>query len=145
MLKRYISPSNPTGIEPVPNSALMNDSQNLTVAVEPGKTYLFHLINVGAFASQYFWIEGHTMKIVQVDGIWTEMAETNMLYMASAQRYSVLVTMKSLMSQNYAMVGSMDKVFTITRLSMCSAHSCLESLRKALANIEQQCDRLVGI
>lgn len=111
LLKSFISISNPTGAEPVPKAALMNDTQNLTVAVEPGKTYLFHLVNVGAFASQYFWIEDHTMKIVEVDGVWTHASEANMIYIASAQRYSVLVTMKNETSQNYAMVGSMDTVF----------------------------------
>lgn len=100
--------TNPTGAEPVPNSALMNDTQNLTTPVEPGKTYLIHLTNVGAFASQYFWIEGHTMRIVEVDGVWTEPADTDMIYIAVAQRYSVLVTMKDDTSQNYPMVGSMD-------------------------------------
>lgn len=111
LLKSFISVTNPTGAEPVPKAALMNDTQNLTVAVEPGKTYLFHLVNVGAFASQYFWVEGHTMKIVEVDGVWTNASEASMIYIASAQRYSVLVTMKNETSQNYAMVGSMDTVF----------------------------------
>lgn len=108
LLKQFISVTNPTGAEPVPNSALMNDTQNLKTPVEPGKTYLIHLVNVGAFASQYFWIEGHTMKIVEVDGVWTEPADADMIYIASAQRYSVLVTMKNDTSQNYPMVGSMD-------------------------------------
>lgn len=110
LLEGFISVTNPTGAEPVPNSALMNDTQNLTIPVEPGKTYLFRLANVGAFASQYFWIEGHTMKLVEVDGVWTDAAETSMIYITSAQRYSFLVTMKNETSQNYAMVGSMDTV-----------------------------------
>ncbi|EAW14723.1 putative ferrooxidoreductase Fet3 [Aspergillus clavatus NRRL 1] len=108
LLKKFINVANPTGAEPVPDAALMNDTQDLAVAVEPGKTYLFHLANVGAFASQYFWIEGHTMKIVEVDGVWTDPSEASMIYIASAQRYAVLVTMKNETSQNYAMVGSMD-------------------------------------
>lgn len=108
LLAGFISVTNPTGAEPVPNSALMNDTQDLMIPVEQGKTYLLRLANVGAFASQYFWIEGHTMRIVEVDGVWTDAAETDMIYITSAQRYSVLVTMKNETSQNYAMVGSMD-------------------------------------
>ena len=104
----FTSYQNPTGAEPVPNSALMNDTQNLTVPVEPGKTYLFHLANVGSLAGQYFWIEGHTMRIVEVDGTWTEPAETDMIYLTTAQRCSVLVTMKDAATNNFAMVGSMD-------------------------------------
>lgn len=116
LLKGFISVTNPTGAEPVPKAALMNDTQNLTMSIQPGKTYLFRMVNIGAFASQYFWIEGHTMKIVEVDGIWTEPAEADMIYIASAQRYSFLVTMKNDTSRNYPMVGSMDTVrlFCIT-------------------------------
>lgn len=112
LLKGFISVSNPTGAEPVPKAALMNDTQNFTFSVEPNKTYLLHLANVGAFAGQYFWIEGHTMRIVETDGIWTEPAEADMVYLASAQRYSVLVTTKNDTSANFAMVGSMDTVCT---------------------------------
>ena len=110
LMKQFISVTNPTGAEPVPDAALMNDTQNLTLAVEPGKTYLFRLINVGAFASQYFWIEGHTMKVVEVDGVYTEPADADMIYLTTAQRYSVLVTMKNETNANFAMVGSMDTV-----------------------------------
>ncbi|KAK5738459.1 hypothetical protein LTR17_005987 [Elasticomyces elasticus] len=108
LLEQFINYKNPTGAEPVPNSALMNDTQNLTVPVETGKTYLFRLTNIGAFAGQYFWIEGHTMRIVEVDGVYTEPAEAEMIYLTAAQRYAFLVTMKDDASANFAMVGSMD-------------------------------------
>ena len=112
LMKEFISVTNPTGAEPVPDSALMNDTNNLKTPVEPGKTYMFRIINIGAFAGQYFWIEGHTMRIVEVDGIYTEAAEADMIYITAAQRYSVLVTMKNDTSTNYAFVGSMDQVST---------------------------------
>lgn len=108
MLKGFISVTNPTGAEPVPQSALMNDTRDLRVPVESGKTYLLHLVNVGALASHYFWIQGHSMKIVEIDGIWTDPADAEMIYLASAQRYSVLVTMKDDASQNFPMFSSMD-------------------------------------
>ncbi|TKX22821.1 iron transport multicopper oxidase FET3 [Elsinoe australis] len=108
LIASFISVSNPTGAEPVPKAALMNDTQNLTVAVQPGRTYLFHLANVGAFAGQYFWIEGHKLKIVEVDGVFTEAAEADMIYLTAAQRYSFLVTTKNATDSNFAMVGSMD-------------------------------------
>jgi iron transport multicopper oxidase len=110
LLAEFISYANPTGAEPVPNSALMNDTQNFTVAVQPGKTYFFRLTNIGAFAGQYFWIEGHTMRIIEVDGVYTEPAETDMIYLTTAQRYGFLVTAKDDASANFAMVSSMDEV-----------------------------------
>lgn len=40
LLASFVSVTNPTGAEPVPDSALMNDTQNLTVHVQPGKVSL---------------------------------------------------------------------------------------------------------
>lgn len=110
LLASFLSITNPSGAEPVPQSALMNDTQNLGVKVQPGKTYLFRMINVGAFAAQYIWFEGHSMKIVEVDGVYTEPMDADMIYMTAAQRYSVLVTMKNDTSANFPIVGSMDEV-----------------------------------
>jgi len=110
LLPSFISLYNPTGAEPVPDSALMNDNQNGTFAVEPNTTYMFHMVNMGAFAGQYLWFEGHTMQIVEVDGVWTEAQEAEMIYITAAQRYSVLVTTKNQTSQNFAITGSMDQV-----------------------------------
>jgi iron transport multicopper oxidase len=110
LIPKFLNKANPTGAEPVPQSALVNDTQNLTISIQPGKTYLFHLVNIGAFAGQYFWLEGHNMTIVEVDGIYTEQAEAEMLYISAAQRYSFLVTTKNSTSANYAFVGSMDTV-----------------------------------
>jgi iron transport multicopper oxidase len=110
LLHRFISYANPTGAEPVPESALMNDTQNLKIKVEPGKTYMFRVVNMAAFAPQYLWFENHTMSIVEVDGVYTEPAEASSIYVTPAQRYSFLITMKNDTSTNYAIQGSMDEV-----------------------------------
>ncbi|KAL7777611.1 hypothetical protein CFE70_004278 [Pyrenophora teres f. teres 0-1] len=109
LLASFISIANPSGAEPVPQAALFNDTQNLAVKIEPGKTYLFRMVNMAAFAAQYVWFEEHTMRIVEVDGIYTEPTEANMLYFTAAQRYSVLVTAKNDTNSNFAFVGSMDE------------------------------------
>lgn len=117
LIRKFLDVTNPTGAEPVPEAALLNDTQNPKVAVQPGKTYLLRIINVGAFASQYLWFEGHTMKIVEVDGVYTDPAEAEMIYLTPAQRYSVLITMKDSKDANFAFVGSMDQVCTVDNLS----------------------------
>ncbi|KAI1858714.1 uncharacterized protein JN550_012546 [Neoarthrinium moseri] len=108
LLPGFISKSNPTGAEPVPNNALFNETQNLKVAIQPGKTYLVRVINIGAFAGQYVWFEGHNMTIVEVDGVYTQPAVADMIYLSAAQRCSFLLTTKNETSANYAFVGSMD-------------------------------------
>lgn len=110
LLSRFLSYANPTGAEPVPKSALMNDTQNLSIPVQPGKTYMFRIINMAAFAAQYLWFEGHTMRIIEVDGIYTEPAEAKQIYLTAAQRYSILITTKNDTSANFPIVGSMDQV-----------------------------------
>ena len=109
IMPKFLSVINPTGAEPVPQSALMNDTQNLQIKVEPGKTYFLRIMNIGAFAAQYFWIEGHTFRIIEVDGVWHEPAETDMIYITAAQRYGLLLTTKNETDVNYAMVGAMDQ------------------------------------
>ena len=112
-MSQFLNRRNPTGAEPVPQAALMNDTQNITVAVQPGKTYLFRVVNMAAFAAQYLWFEGHTMRVVEVDGIYTDPAEATMIYLTAAQRYSVLITMKNDTDANFAFVGSMDQVSSL--------------------------------
>ena len=110
LTQRFMSVTNPTGAEPVPDAALMNDTQNLTTPVQPSKTYFFRIINTGAFASHYFWIEGHKMRIVEVDGVYTEETEADQIYITAAQRYGILVTTMNDTSKNFPYVASMDQV-----------------------------------
>lgn len=146
LIKGFISVLNPTGAEPVPNAALLNDTQNLTVSVQPGKTYLFRIVNVGAFASQYFWIEGHSMRIVEVDGVWTNASETDMIYLTAAQRCSVLVTTKPDTGSNFAMVGSMDTVSPNSAPQICMATlTSAGPLRHHSRRLEPQRYRLASI
>lgn len=112
LIPKFLSRTNPTGAEPVPNSALFNDTQDLQVKIEPGKTYLFRMVNIGAFAGQRVWFENHKMSIVEVDGIYTDPYEADMIYLTTAQRYSFLLTAKNNTSANYAFLGSMDTVRT---------------------------------
>ncbi|KAI9893282.1 MAG: hypothetical protein M1814_000411 [Vezdaea aestivalis] len=109
LISKFLSVTNPTGAEPVPESALMNDTQNFKIPVQPGKTYMLRIVNMAAFAAQYFWIEGHKMRIIEVDGIYTDAAEADTIYLTAAQRYSVLVTTMNDTSANFPIVGSMDQ------------------------------------
>ena len=87
----------------------MNDTQNHTIPVEPGKTYFLRVINMAAFAAQYFWIEDHTFRVIEVDGVYHKPTEASQLYITAAQRYGILLTTKNDTSANFAIVGSMDQ------------------------------------
>lgn len=110
LLPKYKHGNGMMSKEPVPDANLLNDTQNLQVTVVPEKTYLVRMINMGAFAGQYFWIEGHTLTIVELDGTYTQPTTAEMIYLASGQRCSFLLTTKSEVGQNYPFMASMDQV-----------------------------------
>lgn len=110
----FLSVYNPTGAEPIPNAFLFNDTLNTSIPVKPNTTYLIRLINIGAFVAQYFYIDGHNFTIVEIDGVYTEPTQAEILYIAVAQRYSILVTTKNSTDQNYAIVTIADSVLLDT-------------------------------
>lgn len=132
LIQSFINIANPGGAEPIPDSALIYFSQNgsylppisgsnpspvtsavgfnenSTLPFEPGKTYRLRIINLGAFAGFYFWIDGHEMRIIEVDGTDTQEQPVDMLSVSVAQRYSVLVTARNDTSSNWAIHANMD-------------------------------------
>jgi iron transport multicopper oxidase len=96
------------GAEPIPNSALIQDTQNAKISVKPRKTYMIRLVNIGSFVGSYIKFEGHSMTIIEIDGIYTEPKTVDSLYITVAQRYSVLVTMKANASNNFAIMSTLD-------------------------------------
>lgn len=83
----FMSKYNPTGAEPVPDQALIYFAQNgsyltdssgnvafndnATLPFEAGKTYRLRVINTSSFAMFFFWLEGHDMRVIEVDGVST--------------------------------------------------------------------------
>ncbi|KAJ7784867.1 Fet3 protein [Mycena maculata] len=131
LIKQYISPSNPTGIEPVPDSPLIyfahngtnlgpkagsypdtgsvvGFNENATLPFQPGKTYRLRVINTSAFAKFIFYIDGHDMRVIEVDGTDIEEFPIGPLSVSVAQRYSVLVTARDNADANFAVHADMD-------------------------------------
>lgn len=96
------------GSEPIPNSAVLQDTQNAQISVKAGETYLIRFINIGGFVGSYVKIDNHKLTIVEIDGIYVEPKEVDELYLTVAQRYAVLVTMKSSTDTNYAISATLD-------------------------------------
>ncbi|KAJ5958183.1 Multicopper oxidase type 2 [Penicillium vulpinum] len=98
------------GAEPLPDSALINDSTNTKIKVLPNKTYLVHIICVGNWPGHFWVFDGHEMTVVEVDGVYTEPypAGDKFLRVATGQRMSVLIKTKSDTSRNFAIWDTMD-------------------------------------
>ncbi|CAE6417231.1 unnamed protein product [Rhizoctonia solani] len=115
---KFLSRWNPGGAEPVPQSSLIyftanganipGFNENTTLNFVPGKTYRLRVINTSALAMFYFWIDGHEMRIIEVDGTDVAEAPTPLLTLTVAQRYSVLVTARNDTSQNFLVHANMD-------------------------------------
>lgn len=112
LLNEYESRANAKagGREPLPDSALINDSTGTKIKVEPNKTYLVHIICVSNWPGHTWVFEDHDMTLVEVDGIYVEplAVAPKMLRLAPGQRYSVLIHTKKNTGKNYAIWDTMD-------------------------------------
>jgi iron transport multicopper oxidase len=105
LVNYFLSANNYNGAEPVPDAALINEGQNAKFNITPGKTYMFHVVNMGALAGQFLQFDQHNMTIIEADGVYTQPYQVSQIFVAVAQRYTVLITAKSSNCQNFAIVS----------------------------------------
>ena len=109
LLLQYLNPNNDQGIEPSPNSTLLNDSQNIKFSITPGLTYRLRIISMSTFVGHYVSLIGHTMNVIMVDSCTVHEAPASSIYISVAQRYDILFTAKPTATQNYFFVSSIDQ------------------------------------
>ncbi|WFD20235.1 hypothetical protein MCAP1_002479 [Malassezia caprae] len=76
-------------------------NENATLPFEPGKTYRIRVVNMSAASLFNFWIEGHDMKIIEVDGEDVHPFPVDQLQVSIGQRYSVLVKSHNTTKHNW--------------------------------------------
>ncbi|WJX69069.1 hypothetical protein P8452_53368 [Trifolium repens] len=93
---------------PFPDGLIINGrgSNAYTFNVDQGKTYRFRISNVGLTTSINFRIQGHKMKLVEVEGIHTLQNTYDSLDIHLGQSYSVLVTADQPPQDYYIVVSS---------------------------------------
>ncbi|KAI3937600.1 hypothetical protein MKW98_000647 [Papaver atlanticum] len=91
-------------------------SNAVTFMAEQGKTYRFRISNVGLQSSLNFRIQGHKMKLIEVEGTHTVQTMYSSLDVHVGQSYSVLVTADQPPSTYYMVVSSRftTKILTAT-------------------------------
>ncbi|KAG9132095.1 hypothetical protein Leryth_023697 [Lithospermum erythrorhizon] len=101
-----------------PDGLLINGrgSNAFTFTVQPGKTYRFRISNVGLTTSINFRIQGHVMKLVEVEGSHTLQNTYSSLDVHLGQSYSVLVTANQSPKDYYIVVSTRftSRVLTAT-------------------------------
>ncbi|XP_050208096.1 L-ascorbate oxidase homolog [Mercurialis annua] len=76
-----------------PDGVLINGQTHTTFSGDQGKTYMFRFSNVGLSTSLNFRIQGHKMKLVEVEGSHTLQNIYDSLDVHVGQSVSVLVTL----------------------------------------------------
>ncbi|KAK9936004.1 hypothetical protein M0R45_012871 [Rubus argutus] len=103
---------------PLPDGLLINGRgwNGYTFTVEQGRTYRFRISNVGLTTSINFRIQGHNLKLVEVEGSHTLQNTYDSLDVHLGQSYSVLVTADQPVQDYYVVVSSRftTKVLTTT-------------------------------
>ncbi|KAJ8761809.1 hypothetical protein K2173_004658 [Erythroxylum novogranatense] len=89
-----------------------------TFTVDPGRTYRFRISNVGIATSINFRIQGHKMKLVEVEGTHTIQNVYSDLDIHPGQSSSVLVTADQLAQDYYIVISSRftNRVLTTTAI-----------------------------
>ncbi|XP_050235050.1 L-ascorbate oxidase homolog [Mercurialis annua] len=93
---------------PFPDGILINGQgpNATTLSFEPGKTYRLRISNVGLQNSLNFRIQGHKMKLVEVEGTHTVQTSYSSLDVHLGQSYSVLVTADQSAQDYYIVVST---------------------------------------
>ncbi|GAA0158162.1 oxidase [Lithospermum erythrorhizon] len=103
---------------PNPDGILINgrSSNGFSLNVEQGKTYRLRISNVGLQNSLNFRIQGHKMKLVEVEGTHTLQTTLSSLDVHVGQSYSVLVTADQAPQDYYIVASSRftSKILTTT-------------------------------
>ncbi|KAJ8764323.1 hypothetical protein K2173_006063 [Erythroxylum novogranatense] len=90
---------------PFPDGLIINGQTHTTFTGDQGKTYMFRISNVGLSTSLNFRIQGHTMKLVEVEGSHTIQNIYDSLDVHVGQSVAVVVTLNQ-SPKDYYIVAS---------------------------------------
>ncbi|XP_027347493.1 L-ascorbate oxidase homolog [Abrus precatorius] len=90
---------------PNPDALLINGQNNAVFTGEAGKTYKFRVSNVGLATSFNFRIQGHSLKLIEVEGAHTIQESYESLDVHVGQSVTVLVKLNESIS-DYSIVAS---------------------------------------
>jgi iron transport multicopper oxidase len=86
--------------------------KNLSIPVEPNKTYLIHLICAASYPGIAWVMSGHNQTTVEVDGVYVNPVNVNknglLIRLAPGQRQAVLVNTRADASKNFALWSILD-------------------------------------
>ncbi|PVU85916.1 hypothetical protein BB561_002656 [Smittium simulii] len=105
------SKENPGGVEPPPNSGLINDIPNPKYKISPGKTYRLRIINFSTMGVFHVKLDRHDMKLVEIDGVTVQPMDVKSIELSPSQRASVIFTAKENTSKNFYILADADPAY----------------------------------
>lgn len=101
---------------PFPDGVLINGQTYSTFSGDQGKTYMFRISNMGMSTSLNFRIQGHSMKLVEVEGSHTVQNIYDSLDVHVGQSVAVLVTLNQAPKDYYIIASTRfnRKILTTT-------------------------------
>ncbi|CAN8251372.1 unnamed protein product [Cochlearia groenlandica] len=94
------------GVLPFPNSILINGQTQTTLTGDQGKTYMLRISNVGLSTCFNLRIQGHTMKLVEVEGSHVIQTDYDSLDIHVGQSLSLLLTFNQSPKDYYIVASS---------------------------------------
>ncbi len=86
--------------------------KNLSIPVQPNKTYLIRLICSAAYPGIAWTMQGHNQTVVEIDGTYVNPVDVNkdglLIRLAPGQRQAVLITTNADPKKNYALWSILD-------------------------------------
>lgn len=96
------------GLPPIPDSILLNDGGSFQLVLDPAKKYKIRVISMAALAATMLSFDSHTMHIIEVDGVYTNIKDATQIRVAPAQRYTFILEANGSKTKNYAFTASLD-------------------------------------
>lgn len=109
LVQNLLQASNPHGIPPFPDAALVNDGQSADYHFDPTKTYRFRIISFSAFASFMIALDSHKLTVIMNDATYISPVDVDQLRITPAQRYDILVKGQPTDNRNYGFLFSLDE------------------------------------
>lgn len=109
LINQMLTTTNTHFLPPFPDALLVNDSSSAQLNFEAGKNYKIRIVSYAAFASVMLQFDSHTMRIVEIDGVYVQKHDAYQIRVAPAQRFTVLLNAQTSVRRNYGFLASLDE------------------------------------
>lgn len=109
LINQMLTTTNTHFLPPFPDALLVNDSSSAQLNFEAGRNYKIRIVSYAAFASVMLQFDSHTMRVVEIDGVYVQKHDAYQIRVAPAQRFTVLLNAQTSIRRNYGFLASLDE------------------------------------